>query len=275
MLCAVVVFGVHSFVDWTWYVPGNAFVALLFAGWLAGRGALQLGRPRQIAGRDAGGEGQSSAPAWAPAWWRIGLAEVGRLRLGVALAVLVAALLAAWSQWQPQRSEDARQQALALVASEPRAALARARAAVDRDPLSVQALFALSAVQQAAGEPAQARAALQRAVRLQPSNPETWLHLGLYEIHGNPHAALSDIEAAVYLDPQSVAPELISGPRASSRSIEIQNAYIQALRASSPPAGAIKSASAPPARAGGAAPRAPRQRRAPRPPGSESPQAVP
>ncbi len=24
MLCVVVVFGAHSLVDWTWYVPGNA-----------------------------------------------------------------------------------------------------------------------------------------------------------------------------------------------------------------------------------------------------------
>ncbi len=40
MLCVVVVFGVHSLVDWTWYVPGDACVALLCAGWLAGRGPL-------------------------------------------------------------------------------------------------------------------------------------------------------------------------------------------------------------------------------------------
>ncbi len=40
MLCVVVVFGTHSLVDWTWYVPGNACVALLCAGWLAGRGPL-------------------------------------------------------------------------------------------------------------------------------------------------------------------------------------------------------------------------------------------
>src|SRR6185312_11300901 len=40
MLCVVVVFGVHSLADWTWYVPGNACVALLCAGWLAGRGPL-------------------------------------------------------------------------------------------------------------------------------------------------------------------------------------------------------------------------------------------
>ena len=43
MLCVVVVFGVHSFADWTWYVPGDACVALLCAGWLAGRGPLPAG----------------------------------------------------------------------------------------------------------------------------------------------------------------------------------------------------------------------------------------
>jgi tetratricopeptide (TPR) repeat protein len=160
------------------------------------------------------------------------LDEIGPLRVAIAVAVLAAVLLAAWSQWQPQRSEDARQRALALVAGDPRAALAKAHAAVEIDPVSVQAMFALSAVQQANGEPALARATLERAVRLQPSNPETWLHLGLYELPGEPRAALGSLEAAIYLDPQSIAPELITGPRASGRSIEIQNAYIQALRAS-------------------------------------------
>jgi hypothetical protein len=274
MLCVVVVFGVHSFIDWTWYVPGNALVALLFAGWLAGRGPLAPGRASAAGELDPRG-GRTSGSDWAPAWRRPRLAEAGRMRLGVALAVIVAALLAVWSQWQPQRSEDARQQALALVAGDPGAALARAHAAVDRDPLSVQALFALSAVQQAAGQAAPAQATLQRAVRLQPSNPETWLHLGLYEIRGTPRSALSDLEAAIYLDPESVAPELISGPRASSRSIEIQNAYIQALRASSPSPSLIKSASAPRARAGAVAPRAGRRRRVPPQLGSQSPRAAP
>jgi hypothetical protein len=274
MLCVVVAFGAHSFVDWTWYVPGNACVALLFAGWLAGRGPLS-----RIAGRGASAEededGGSSRAAPASAHRLPSLAELGRTRVAVAVAVVAAALLLAWSQWQPQRSEDARQQALAVLATSRPAALAAAHSAVDRDPLSVQALFALSAVQQASGEIALARATLQRAVRLQPSNPEPWLHLGLYEMSSDPRAALSDLEAGIYLDPQSISPELITGPRASSRSIEIQNAYIQALRASSPSPGVVKSASGSPARAGGVAPLAPRRRRAPRPPGSESLRAAP
>jgi hypothetical protein len=271
MLCVVVVFGVHSFVDWTWYVPGNACVALLLAGWLAGRGPLPAGPAVRPAGSDA--SAAPGRPPWAPPLWRERLAALGRVRVAVAVAVLALALLAAWSQWQPQRSEDARLQAVALVASDPRGALAAAQTAVDRDPLSVQALFALSAVQQAAGEAGRARATLQRAVKLQPSNPETWLRLGLYEIHGSPRMALGDLEAAIYLDPQSVAPELISGPRASTSSIELQNAYIQALRASAQTA-PVKSVSATPGRAGGVAPRASRPR-ARQPTRSETPPAAP
>ena len=42
---------------------------------------------------------------------------LGPLRIGVAVAIVVGALLAVWAQWQPQRSADAAQQALAPVGS--------------------------------------------------------------------------------------------------------------------------------------------------------------
>ena len=37
----VIVFGVHSAIDWTWYVPGNAVPALLCAGFVASRTTLR------------------------------------------------------------------------------------------------------------------------------------------------------------------------------------------------------------------------------------------
>ena len=134
----------------------------------------------------------------------------------MAIAVLAGALLAAWTEWQPQRSVDATEQALVLLKRNPVAARAAARAAVDRDPLSAQALFTLSAVEHATGEGALARATLQKAVRLQPSNPQTWLTLGQYDMSADPRGAVDELRAAVYLDPES---------------IPIQNAYVQALRA--------------------------------------------
>jgi hypothetical protein len=280
MLCVVVVFGVHSLVDWTWYVPGNACVALLCAGWLAGRGPLDSPRRRQASpGALAGalaGDGDSASPEPRPAvGWRQSVAELSRLRIAVAATVILAALLAAWSEWQPQRSVDSSQQALALLARDPAAALSKAQAGVDRDAVSAQALFTLAAVQHATARNAAALATLQRAVRLQPSNPETWLHLGEYELPTSPRSALSDIEAAIYLDPQSIAPELITGPRPNTRAIEIQNAYIQALRASSQPTASLRTATAPRRRAAAGARRvAPLRRAAPRL-GSESPPAAP
>jgi hypothetical protein len=212
MLCIVIVFGVHSFADWTWYVPGDAFVALLCAGWLAGRGPLPSGDLTAPAGSpEAAGTEIPRTRLKAPT-----MGDLGPVRVGIAVVVVVGALLAAWTEWQPQRSVDASENALALLPRNPVAARAAAQAGVDRDPLSAQALFTLSAVQRATGESALARATLQKAVQLQPSNPQTWLTLGQYDMTADPREAVNELRAAVYLDPLS---------------IPIQNAYVEALRA--------------------------------------------
>ena len=260
MLCLVVVFGAHSLIDWTWYVPGNACVALLCAGWLAGRGPLSV-QPglSSPCGRRA-----------APARSRPGRAgPVAPRRLPVAACVIVAALLAAWSQWQPQRSEAARQEAVArLEAHDVRGASEAASSAVSRDPLSVEALSTLAGVQQVFGQPGLARATLERAVRLQPSNPQTWLALGRHDLTSNPRAAVKELQAAIYLDPESIAPEAVAN--GEREAIEIRNQYIQALQASTQQAAplgtaagtALKNARESPARAVGGGQRAVPQHRA-------------
>jgi hypothetical protein len=213
MLCLVVVFGVHSTIDWTWFVPGDACVALLCAGWLAGRGPLE---------RAADGEPQGKPRLHS-------LRELGPLRVGIAAAAVIAALLAAWAQRQPQRSADASQNALALSAGDPSGARSAAQAAVDYDPLSAEALFTLSTIQQHSGLTVLARATLVRAVHLQPSNPQTWQTLGEYDLRtGNPKAALNELRATVYLNPEAVAP--LSAIEHDPALLTIQNAYIQALR---------------------------------------------
>jgi Flp pilus assembly protein TadD len=231
MLCLVVVFGVHSTVDWTWFVPGDACVALVCAGWLAGRGPLTAtaGGARSTAGRRwvTGGSGGSS------------FNEIGPLRLGITAAVVVAALLAAWAQWQPQRSTDASQEALSLSATNPGRALTAAQNAVAYDPVSAEALFTLSTIQQHAGQSALARATLVRAVHLQPSNPQTWKALGEYDLqNGQPANALSELRATVYLNPLAVAP--LSVIQYSPELLAIQNDYVEALRESMAAATAVK-----------------------------------
>ena len=268
MLALVVVFGIHSLVDWTWYVPGDACVALLCAGWLAGRGDLASAGERRPAGADALSSDGVSAPgasrrAANPAEREAAPTgrAIGRLRLAVpglgelrtrprsaliAGAAVLAALLAAWAQWQPRRSLDSSQQALALLARYPGRAEAAAQAAVAHDPLSAQALFTLATVQQAGGLADLARRTLQRAVRLQPSNPQTWLALGEFDLarlrsggggEGGAHAALNELGAVIYLNPELIAPAAIAA--GNQEAITVQNAYVEAFRASNPaPAGA-------------------------------------
>jgi cytochrome c-type biogenesis protein CcmH/NrfG len=222
MLCLVVVFGVHSLIDWTWYVPGDACVALLCAGWLAGRGELVTQSAGTRASTDPEQARSDSAPAARP--------RPSATRLLVAGATLVATLLAMWSQWQPQRSEEARQQAYdQLEVHNLRAANAAAQNAITRDPLSIEALLTLADVQQASNRPALARATLERAVRLQPSNPQPWLVLGRYELQaGDAAAAVNALQAAIFLNPESISPEAIAEGR--HEAIRIRNEYIEALR---------------------------------------------
>ena len=213
MLCLVVTFGIHSFVDWTWYVPGLACVALLCAGWLAGRGPLTA----SLAVADA-----------APAGWAPGGRPVAGTRTAVAVAVVVAVLLAAWAEWQPQRSVQASNQALALVKDDPTGALAEAHAAVSRDPLSAEALITLAAVEQGTGQNAAAQATYERAVHVQPSNWQTWEALGEYELQGgDSQHALNALRAAVYLNPQAVAPGATVD---DEELLGLRNDYLQALR---------------------------------------------
>jgi predicted Zn-dependent protease len=148
--------------------------------------------------------------------------------MGIAAAVVAGALLAAWTEWQPQRSVEASEQAFALLARNPVGALAAAQTGVERDPLSATALFRLAAIQHTGGQGALARATLQRAVRMQPSNPETWLTLGEYDMAANPRAAVEELRAAVYLDPESVS---------------IQNVYVEALRKTGTAGAAAQTAS--------------------------------
>jgi hypothetical protein len=230
MVCLVATFGVHSFVDWTWYVPGLACTALLCAGWVAGRGPLSDTLAATGAPADGPPSRQGDRVPSSPRLHLPSLHEIGPLRVCIAAAVVVVALLAAWAEWQPQRSVDASNEALALVARNPTAALAAAHTAVSRDPLSAEALLTLAAVQQGVGQSAAATATYEQAVHLQPSNFKTWQALGEYDLTiDQPQAALQALQAAVYLNPEAVAPR--ASIAENGELLSIQNSYLQALRA--------------------------------------------
>ena len=85
MFAVVVVFVIHSAVDWTWFVPTDAVLALLLAGWLAGRGPHACAR---------------AAPA-RPRWPHPSrLHRAPPLAAAAAAAAIAIAAVAAWAQWQ-------------------------------------------------------------------------------------------------------------------------------------------------------------------------------
>ena len=121
--------------------------------------------------------------------------------------MLVIAVTAAWSALQPVRSVNATDAAQARVSSAARSAAAAsiARIAHDRNPLSVDPLFQLAAIEASAGNLPPAKAALEQAVELEPANPETWRQLGRLRLDhlNDPRGALRAFQYAYYLDPQS------------------------------------------------------------------------
>jgi hypothetical protein len=129
-------------------------------------------------------------------------ARTGRYPLaavGVA-AIAVAAAASVVTPWLAER------QVREVSARIDRGDIDGAAAAADRarslDPLSLEPLFAQALVHEAAGRDTAAHAAYERATRLQPENPESWLQLGLYEFdRGNRCAAYVHLNEAYTLDP--------------------------------------------------------------------------
>jgi hypothetical protein len=197
MLVVVVVFGVHSTIDWTWFVPGVAVPALMCSGWLAGRGPITRAAP--------------SVKARAPLQFLEGRVRVnGPLRLAGVAMIAAIALVCAWMILQPLRSSDADQASInALASGKLELALSEADTALAREPVSVEPLWNLAAIYGTLGNTTRAKTELVDAVRLQPSNYSTWLQLAEFDLQvGNPREALALLDAALYLYPYS--PETLS-----------------------------------------------------------------
>ena len=181
LLSTVVVFGVHNLFDWTWFIPGTAVVALVGAGWLAGRGPFP-------------GPAAAQRPAGAR---RSALGLVGLLALAVLGGYAIATPLRA------QHKTDA------SYAASDRGAIAQARSearsAAKLDPLSATPWQALATADVAAGDEAGAREAFTKAVRLEPSSGEAWRQLGEFELDAanDPAAAVRALGAGLRVDRES------------------------------------------------------------------------
>jgi hypothetical protein len=184
---SALVYGLHSALDWTWFVPGPTAMAVAVAGYVAGR-ALLGARPRPA----------ETEPR-----------QIGALpRYAFAAAAFIAALACAWAVWQPQRSQAEASHALDLLDGRHFAESASAADHARRiDPLSPSPLLAAALVADTRGNRDAALADLVHAVRRFPGEPQVWLRLAEYQLNtmSLPADALKTIRGALYLDPRSRA----------------------------------------------------------------------
>jgi hypothetical protein len=186
LLATVVIFGISSLIDWTWFVPGVAVPALVCAGWLAGRGPIDapVGRARD-----------RRRLATSP-----GIAAAG-------LGVVAATIAAAWFVWQPLHSENAFNAAISAMSDgNSGAALADAQSAAGANPVAVEPLWEQSEIYAAQHHTTLARQALVKAVNVQPSNPQTYEQLAQFDLANKQTiVAVLELQTARLLD-QSSAP---------------------------------------------------------------------
>ena len=184
LLATVVIFGISSLIDWTWFVPGVAVPALVCAGWLAGRGPIDapVGRARDR-------RRLLTSP---------GVAAAG-------LGVVAATIAAAWFVWQPLHSENAFNSAISAMSDGNSAtALADAQSAAAANPVAVEPLWEQSEIYSARHNPTLARQALVKAVNIQPSNPETYEQLAQFDLANKQTiVAVLELQTARLLDRSS------------------------------------------------------------------------
>jgi tetratricopeptide (TPR) repeat protein len=198
-----VVFGLQSAIDWTWFVPGPAVMALVAAGFVAGRG-----------------------PSGAPLLPSDRLPRPDPSRIVPAVAVVVAALAFVWAIWQPEASE--RKIDVAVAQSDrgnEAGAAASAQEAAEANPLSSQPLLLKAAVEARGNRLPASQTDLQRAVLKFPNEPQTWLQLASFQLRDQvrPDAALETVKGALYLDPRSrLARQLFLDARAVLRAQQLR-----------------------------------------------------
>ena len=181
-------FAVQSFLDWTWFVPMPAAMALVAAGFVAGRGPFGADELH----------GRTEPVAWRPT----------NPRLPAALVTIAATILLAWAVWQPEASDRTTNEALEL-ADERRfeQAIVKTEEARDLNSLTPDPLLVRAAVETKAGRLEDAQQSLEKAVLSFPGDPQTWYRLAAFELGtlDAPEQALETLKAVLYLDPHSRA----------------------------------------------------------------------
>lgn len=174
-------FGIHSAIDWTWFIPGVALFALVSAGWVAGSPTAH--------------RGEVAKP----------IEDGTKLRLARTIAIGIVGVAIAFAIFQPVRAQHKINAGLDKVESNPRAALADGREAHDLDPTSAEAFFLTSAALNNLNQREEADKVLMNVATQQPGNPETWLRLAEFRLNvlDEPGDAISALIPLLFQSPNN------------------------------------------------------------------------
>jgi len=183
---AVLAYGVQAIADWTWFIPGLTVMALVAAGFVAGRGPL--------------------APTGAPAPPTAPRSRPTAGPIAGAFGVALTALLFAWVTWQPVAADRAVARSYDLLdEGRPADALREAESARDHNPYSNDPLYAKAAALAELDRNPAALRVLRQAIADHPRDPDPWAHTAGFALHGldDPRTAIAMIDIATRLDPHS------------------------------------------------------------------------
>jgi O-Antigen ligase len=201
LLAAGVTFIGQSLVDWMWRIPGLTGLGMLclaVAAALLARSAQTSGAAASIA--ENGARAQTGEAAGSRAGrWALRRLPVGRLLAGVALLAAVALTLSLYlSDFYIRQARDE-------IGHSPQSQLADARTAAGLDPWSTDPHYLEAGALESMGDHAGARAQLQQAQRMEPSNQVPLGLLGDFEARGGDYLkARAYYRRALALDPLDV-----------------------------------------------------------------------
>lgn len=208
MLVAAFVFGVHSSLDWIWFLPGVAFFGIFAGGWVVGTPAAHRARA-----------GQAASPSAAPS------AADNRWRIVQVAAILVGGLLVAHGVYQPVRAAKKVDEGLTLVSSNPAKAEQLGLDALELDPASARAYMLVASAQNNADHPKQAEQTLVLLTTRQPGNPEAWLRLATFRLvnQEDPDGAIEALRPVFYISSfDSRAQGLLTAARQAKANKELE-----------------------------------------------------
>jgi hypothetical protein len=174
-------FGIHSAIDWTWFVPGVAVFGLVAGGWVVGSpSTARLTEPSTIS-------------------------EGTRARAIRAGAIALVGLAVAFAVYQPARAARKVTSGYNLVEDNPGKALELGLSAHKIDPTSPDPFFLIAVAQSNLNMPKAADRTLVNVAQQQPGNPDTWLRLAQFRLTNEKDAAgaIVALQPVLYQSPNN------------------------------------------------------------------------